>query len=97
MILELKESNTESAKAPEPKSAKGALNKKAFTNGRAGTMAFDSYQKGSIIESTPQGPSEAELATGVDRKLSNEGGGPNQSGKSQGAEPLLKASSSKTN
>ena len=61
-------------------------------------MAFDSYQKGSIIESTPKGPSEAELATGVDKKFSNDGGpGPNQSAKSQGTEPLLKASSSKTN
>jgi hypothetical protein len=94
LILELKESTTESVKAPEPKVAKGAQ-KKAFPNGRAGTMAFDSNQKGSIIESTPQGPSEGELGTGVERKFSNEG--PNKSAKSQGTEPLLKASSSKTN
>ena len=96
MILELKES-ADNAKAPEPKSGKGALKNTAFPKGRAGTMASVSHNKGSIIESTPQGPSEAELATGVDRKFSNEGHGPNQSGKSQGAEPLLKASSSKTN
>ena len=93
MILELKES-ADNAKAPEPKSGKGALKNTAFPKGRAGTMASVSHNKGSIIESTPQGPGEGELGTIVERKLTSDN---NKSAKTHAGEPLLKASSSKTN
>ena len=92
MILELKES-ADNAKAPEPK-GKGALKNTAFPKGRAGTMASVSHNKGSIIESTPQGPGEGELGTIVERKLTSDN---NKSAKTHAGEPLLKASSSKTN
>jgi len=56
-------------------------------------MAFESH-KGPVIESTPQGLSEAAEPTGtaVERKLTAEA---NKSAKSQVTEPMLKASSSK--
>jgi hypothetical protein len=98
--LELKESAAESHKAPEPTAGKAAQKKAAFVHGRAGTMAFDSHgsiggsnSKAGVIESTPQGLSEAEpLGTAVERKLTAEA---NRSAKSHATEPMLKASSSK--
>jgi len=91
--LELQESAAENQKAPEAKSSKQSTKKAVFANGRAGTMAFDSHKGSKVIESTPQGLSEAEpMGTSVERKLTAEN---SKSVKTHATEPMLKASSSK--